>query len=247
MKTNPDFQGLIELIRTLRKKCPWDKKQTLLSLKNKMIEEVYELIEAIDRDSKVHIKEEIGDVLFLTLFLTSIFEQEKGVNIEDLIDAVIEKYVSKHPHVFAEKDLRDEDAVLEYWHKNKEDLFAGIPVSLPALLAARTIQERAAQVGFDWESYEGPLEKVKEELSEVSKSVRTDKIFEEFGDLLFACVNFARHLNIEPEDALRHSNKKFAARFRLLQKELKQQNKDFTQVSLKEMDEIWDAIKQDEA
>jgi MazG family protein len=236
---------LVKLVRTLRSECPWDKAQTLKSLKSKVIEEAYELGQAIEQENTAATIEELGDMLFLTLFLTRILEEDGKTSFDHMMESTVKKYRDKHPHVFKDKDLKDKDAVLQYWHKSKPDIFEGIPVILPALLASKVIQERASKLGFDWSTHTGPLEKVLEEVGELEKS--TDlKRSEELGDLLFACVNLARHLGIEPEDALRHANEKFVARFRRVLKELEKQGKDVEQVTLEEMDRIWDEIKKDE-
>lgn len=237
------LKALVELISVLRKKCPWDSKQTLASLKNKIIEESYELTDAIEHDDAPSIREEIGDVLFLALFFARLYGDEKGVSPDALIDGTVRKYREKHPHVFKDKDLPDQDAVLRFWHGTKADMFAGIPLSLPALLSAKTIQERVSKVGFDWESQEGPLDKVKEELGEIEQERDPDTVFEEYGDLLFACVNLARHLRVDPEDALRAANRKFVDRFRRMQAELKKRGLNLGDASLQDMDAIWDEIK----
>ena len=239
------FDDLLDLVKTLREKCPWDRTQTLESLKSKLIEEAYELVEAIDHDKLEAITEEIGDIIFLAFFLGRILEEREQASLERIIATTVQKYKGKHPHVFADKELKDEHAVLRFWHQSKEDVFAGIPNVLPALLAAKIIQERASRLGFDWASHTGPLEKVKEELREVEDSERA-AYSDEMGDLLFACVNLARHLKIDPEDALRHANKKFVRRFREIIKELKKQGKEIDGVSLEEMDRIWDAVKKAE-
>jgi tetrapyrrole methylase family protein/MazG family protein len=239
------FDDLLDLVKTLREKCPWDRTQTLESLKSKLIEEAYELVEAIDHDKLEAITEEVGDIIFLAFFLGRILEEREQASLERIITTTVQKYKGKHPHVFANKELKDEHAVLRFWHQSKEDVFAGIPNVLPALLAAKIIQERASRLGFDWASHTGPLEKVKEELREVEGSERA-AYSDEIGDLLFACVNLARHLKIDPEDALRHANKKFVRRFREIIKELKKQGKEIDGVSLEEMDRIWDAVKKAE-
>jgi tetrapyrrole methylase family protein/MazG family protein len=236
---------LFELVKILRERCPWDKSQTLQSLKNKIIEESYELVAAISEDRLGAVIEEIGDVMFLALFLTRILEEEGKTNLDDLVKSTMSKYRAKHPHVFHGKDLKDEHEVLEFWHKSKEDIFVGIPEILPALLAANVIQERAAKLGFDWTTVSGPLEKVREEIAEIEKSGDSAR-FEELGDLLFACVNLARHLEIDPEDALRSANKKFVQRFRKVIKELRKQGKDIDETNLADMDAIWDDIKKEE-
>jgi MazG family protein len=236
---------LFELVKILREKCPWDKSQTLHSLKNKVIEESYELVEAISEEKMEAVMEEIGDVIFLSLFLARILEEEGKTTLDDLVTSTINKYRTKHPHVFEGKSLKDEHEVLEFWHKSKEDIFTGIPEILPALLAAKVIQERAAKVGFDWTTASGPLEKVREEIAEVEKS-ESAAHYEELGDLLFACVNLARHLGADPEDALKSANRKFVRRFRKVADELRKQGKDIGKTDLAEMDAIWDGIKKDE-
>lgn len=237
---------LIKLVETLRKECPWDREQTLDSLKNNVIEESYELIEAIEDNDVSSIKEEIGDILFLGFFLAKIFEEEKDIGFDELILSTVKKYKDKHPHVFKEENFSDQDAVLRFWQKTKKDIFAGISKVLPALLAAKIIQERASKLGFDWETHKGPLEKINEEINEIEKSSKTEDVFEEFGDLLFACVNLARHLSVDPEDALRYANKKFVKRFRKVMEELKKRGKDIEATDLEEMDKIWDEIKKRE-
>jgi tetrapyrrole methylase family protein/MazG family protein len=239
------FDDLIELVRILREKCPWDRIQTLDSLKGKLIEEAYELVDAIEQGNLNGTVEELGDIIFLAFFLTRILEEDGKTTAGDVLASTIKKYEKKHPHVFADKKLKDENEVLQFWHESKGDIFAGVPLILPALLAAKVIQERAARLGFDWASHTGPLEKVVEEFREVEKSGRETRV-EEMGDLLFACVNLARHLNIDPEEALRHANKKFVRRFRAVMEELRKQGKDSSKASLEEMDKIWDEIKRDE-
>ncbi len=242
-----NINKLIELVETLRKKCPWDREQTLNSLKNNIIEESYELVEAIDNNDISAIKEEIGDIVFLGFFLAKVFEEEKDISFDELILSTVKKYKDKHPHVFKEENFSDQDAVLKFWQKSKDDIFAGIPKILPALLAAKIIQERTSKLGFDWETHRGPLEKINEEIKEIERSKSAEDVFEEFGDLLFACVNFSRHVSIDAEDALRYANKKFVKRFRKVMEELKRRGKDIEVTDLEEMDRIWDEIKkQDE-
>ena len=238
------FDDLIKLVRTLRKKCPWDRKQTLKSLKNNLIEEAYELIEAIEDDNSDAIKEEIGDILFLGIFLAKILEDEKGISFNKIISATVEKYKSKHPHVFKNINLKDQEAVLKFWQRSKKDIFNGIPKTLSALIAARVIQERASKLGFDWDSHKGPLKKVDEEIREIKRSINSKMVFEEFGDLLFACVNLARHLKLDPEDALRYANKKFVKRFKKIRDVLKKRGKDIEDSNLEEMDKIWEEAKE---
>jgi len=239
-----DINDLVALVKTLRKKCPWDRKQTLTSIKNNLIEEIYEVIQAIENHNLPQIKEEIGDIIFLGIFLAKVLEEEKGVRFNKLISITIKKYKDKHPHVYKKKKAISANDVLKFWQKSKKDVFEGLPISLPALLAAKIIQERAAKLGFDWNSHKGPLEKCEEELRELKLVIKSsEKSSEEFGDLLFSCVNLARHLGIDPEEALRRANKKFVTRFRQIACELKKKRGDIESVTLEEMDKIWNEIK----
>jgi len=233
---------LVEIVKTLRKKCPWDRKQTLKSLKNNLIEETYEAIEAIEKNKLENIVEEIGDILFLTIFLSVILEEKTGFSFKKLVTKTIDKYREKHPHVFKNIRFKNSIEVVKFWHSKKRDIFEGIPCSLPALLAAKVIQERASKLGFDWNSREGPLKKIDEEIDELKRAKMKRKRFEEMGDLLFSCVNLARHLKIDPEGALRSANKKFVKRFRKILKILKKERKG-KNLSLEEMDRVWDRIK----
>lgn len=234
---------LIKVIRTLRKKCPWDRRQTMASIKASLIEEAYEAVEAIETGDPDRIREEAGDFLFLGLFLADLLAQEKGVSFSALVKSTVGKYKAKHPHVYAREKLRTADEVLRFWQRAKPDVFAGIPTALPALMAARLVQERAARLGFDWDSHRGPLNKVREELREVKEALKTRRIREEYGDLLFACVNLARHLGVESEDALRRANKKFIGRFRRVQKELAKSGRRMETATLRDLDRIWERIK----
>ncbi len=238
------IRELLKLVDTLRTRCPWDREQTAVSLKNKVIEEAYELLEAIESDDEKAIREEIGDLIFLCFFYVRMLKDERNIDLDDILQDVIRKYKTKHPHVFQGEQFKTQDEVLAYWHRSKDDIFRGIALSLPALMAAQIIQERARTLGFDWSSVQGPMEKVKEEVREIENSTDKDDVFEEFGDLLFACVNLGRHLAVEPEDALRSANKKFVRRFRALLDELQKQKKDISKLSLEEMDRIWDTIKE---
>lgn len=233
---------LIKLVSTLRKKCPWDRKQTLNSMKNNVIEEAYEVVSAIEENNNLLIKEEIGDLLFLGIFLSQLLE-EKGISLKDIISMAIEKYRLKHPHVFKSRKFKSTKEIVKFWHSSKKDIFQGIPYALPALIAAKLIQERAARVGFDWDNPKGPRAKLEEEIKELTQTKSRKELKEELGDILFSCVNLARHLNLDPEDALREANKKFVKRFRLMQKRLKKENKDLNSLSLEEMDEVWNLIK----
>ncbi|MEO0141830.1 MAG: nucleoside triphosphate pyrophosphohydrolase [candidate division WOR-3 bacterium] len=231
---------LLQIVRTLREKCPWDRKQTLNSLKNNLIEETYEVVTAIENNDQQGIAEEIGDLLFLSLFLSLIFEEKSGVPIHELVLQTVAKYKEKHPHVFKEKTFKNSDEIVKFWHSKKKDLFKGIPYALPALIAARVIQERASKFGFDWPDEKGPFKKIDEELRELKKSASKRQKVNELGDLLFSCVNLARHLGVDPEEALRKANKKFVKRFRVIQKIIIKEQRN---LNLEEMDRIWNRIK----
>jgi nucleoside triphosphate diphosphatase len=238
------IEELIKVVRTLRKKCPWDRRQTLRSMRASLIEEAYETVDAIDRGDPGKIREEVGDILFLGIFLAELLAAEKGISLRALVRSTVEKYRRKHPHVWGRKKLRSADEVVSFWQRAKPDVFAGIPAALPALMAAVLVQERAARLGFDWESHRGPMRKVAEELRELKDALNTRRAREEYGDLLFACVNLARHIGADPEDALRRANRKFIRRFRRVEKELAKRGKKPQDATLQEMDRIWDRIKQ---
>uniref|UniRef100_A0A7V3RGA1 Nucleoside triphosphate pyrophosphohydrolase n=1 Tax=candidate division WOR-3 bacterium TaxID=2052148 RepID=A0A7V3RGA1_UNCW3 len=242
LRNTNKFSELVKLVRTLRKRCPWDRKQTLNTMKNNVIEEAYEVVNAIETKDQDGIKEEIGDLLFLGIFLGQLMEGW-GVSLDEIIVSTIDKYRRKHPHVFKSKKFKNVKEIVKYWHGSKNDIFEGIPLSLPTLLAARLIQERAARVGFDWIDANGPIEKLIEEIDELKRTKRRNKIKEEMGDILFSCVNVARHLKIDPEEALRMANKKFVRRFRLMQKRLQKEKKNLSELSIEEMDHIWNEIK----
>lgn len=226
----------------MRKKCPWDRKQTLYTMKNNIIEEAYEVVTAIEKRNIPLIKEEIGDLLFLGIFLCQLL-QAKGISLKAIISATIEKYQRKHPHVFKSRKFKSRGEIVKFWHSSKTDIFQGIPCSLPALLAAKLIQERAAHIGFDWNNADGPLTKLVEEINELKKTKSRKELKDEMGDILFSCVNLARHLKLDPEEMLRQANKKFVKRFRLMQERLKNENKDLSFLNLEEMDKVWNSIK----
>ncbi len=241
-KNSDVLQKLIDLVHTLRKKCPWDRKQTLSTFKNNIIEEAYEVINAIEEKNDSAIIEEIGDLLFGAFFICKMIE-EKGISLKDIISATIEKYQTKHPHVFRSKTFKNTKEIIKFWHSTKKDIFEGIPYSLPALIAARLIQERAARVGFDWNEPAGPYRKLEEEISELKKARTRKMLKSEMGDILFSCVNLARHFKIDSEDALRQANRKFVARFRKMQKIIEKKGMSLSSMSLADMDRIWNRVK----
>lgn len=247
------FEDLINLVETLRGEngCPWDMEQTHESIKNELLEETYELIEAIENNDLQGMKEELGDVLFHIVFHCSISEKEGHFNINDTIENIINKMVYRHPHVFGRDSVKSSKEVLEKWDDIKKiekkyntitDEMRAIANTLPSLIKAHKIQKKAAKVGFDWDNIEDAAEKVKEELLEVLdvyKSNNKEKIKDEVGDLLFACVNVARKLDINGEEAVNSTIKKFMNRFSFIEKSLIEDGKTFDEVSLEYMDNLW--------
>ncbi len=232
--------------------CPWDKRQTPKTIKNYLLEEAYELVDAIERGSHQAIKEELGDLLFLIVFLAYLYEEVGKFDLENVIDTVEEKMIRRHPHVFGGVKVRDEREIRVRWQKIKSEeklqssILDGIPKALPALMLAYKVGSRAATVGFDWQRAEDVILKVEEEIEEFKRALKQgnrDRIEEELGDILFSCVNLARLLNIQPEEALRKTVYKFKDRFQFIEKRLREQGKDLEETSLKEMDALWERAK----
>ncbi|WP_353683480.1 nucleoside triphosphate pyrophosphohydrolase [Thermodesulfovibrio sp. 3907-1M] len=249
------FDDLVKIMETLRseKGCPWDRVQTHDTLKRYLLEEAYELIEAIENKKPEAIKEELGDLLLQIVFHSQIAKEEGNFDIDDVIQTIIQKMIGRHPHVFGEADFKTPEEVLNQWDERKKEegkfgssILEGIPLALPALLKAYKIQSRVSKVGFDWETPQGVIEKIKEELREVEEAIKTgekDRIEEEIGDLLFSIVNLSRFLKIDPETALRKTNRKFEKRFKKLEKLAGQKGKTLKDLSLQEMDSLWNEIK----
>jgi len=232
--------------------CPWDKRQTPKTIKNYLLEEAYELVDAIERGSHQAIKEELGDLLFLIVFLAYLYEEVGKFDLKNVIDTVEEKMIRRHPHVFGGVKVRDEREIRVRWQKIKSEeklqssILDGIPKALPALMLAYKVGSRAATVGFDWQRAEDVILKVEEEIEEFKRALKQgnrDRIEEELGDILFSCVNLARLLNIQPEEALRKTVYKFKDRFQFIEKRLKEQGRDLEETSLKEMDALWERAK----
>lgn len=248
-----DFNDLINLVETLRGEngCPWDMEQTHESIKHGLLEETYELMEAIENNDVNGMIEELGDVLFHVMFHCSIGKEENRFSIDDVIKNVINKMIYRHPHVFGRDSVADSKEVLEKWddlkktEKNYEtitDEMRAVANTLPSLIKAHKIQKKAEKVGFDWDNVEDAAEKVKEELIEVLdvyKSNNKEKIKNEVGDLLFACVNVARKLDINGEEAVNSTIKKFIQRFSFIEESLIEKGKKFNEVSLEDMDGLW--------
>lgn len=251
MKPSRKFEDLVRLVAILRKECPWDKKQTHQSIKDNLIEEAYEAIEALDNDDFSEFKKELGDLLLHVVFHSNIASETKTFDIGDVIYLLMEKLIRRHPHVFGENTASDDAEVAENWEniklkEGKKSTLDGLPSQLPALIRAQRMQEKASNVGFDWSEWQQAWDKLEEELSEFKEALAKKDVnasSEEFGDVLFSMVNVARYFNLVAEDSLRQTNKKFENRFRYIEKELKKQDKSVNDASLEEMDQLWEKAK----
>lgn len=246
------FSRLISIMDDLREKCPWDKKQTVQSLRQMTIEETYELADAITEEDWKGIKEELGDLLLHIVFYAKIGSEQKQFELVEVINGISEKLVSRHPHIYGDVKVNDEEDVKRNWEKlklkeGKTSVLGGVPTSLPATVKAMRLQEKAKQVGFEWDNKEQVWDKVEEEMQELKEAIgttRQDKIEEEFGDLVFSLINYARFLQVDAENALERTNKKFIHRFTRMEQQAMNNGKELHQMSLQEMDAIWNTIKQ---
>ncbi|MBM3403640.1 MAG: nucleoside triphosphate pyrophosphohydrolase [Bacteroidetes bacterium] len=255
-QANESFAKLLSIMQTLRKNCPWDQKQTLESLRYLTIEETYELSDAILSKDLGGIKKELGDLMLHIVFYARIASELEAFNIKDVIDSINQKLITRHPHIYGDVQVKDAKEVKDNWEKIKlkdkenKSVLAGVPVSLPALVKAYRIQEKASGVGFDWEHPDQVWEKVEEELNELKKEVEdqasVEVIESEFGDLLFALINYARFIGVNPEDALEKTNRKFIHRFTYLEQEARKRHKPLHEMTLKEMDVFWNEAKKHE-
>lgn len=252
MGAKEEFQNLIDIMARLRKECPWDKKQTPQSLRQYILEEAYETIESIDDENWDELKKELGDLLLQIVFQAEIAVEEKRFTLEEVIRNINEKLIRRHPHVFGDVKVNNAEEVKENWeqikiHKeNRTSLLEGVPRNLSGLLRAQRLQDKAAQVGFDWPEITGVFDKIKEEVEELEESLKErnrEAVEFELGDLLFTLVNFARFQDINAEDALRKSINKFVSRFQYIEKRLKDLNKSIYNSSLEEMDALWEESK----
>lgn len=248
-KVNIDY--LIEVMNDLRLKCPWDRKQTLQSLRPLTIEELYELVDAIDLQDWNNLKEELGDILLHIVFYSKIAEENNQFTFQDVVDAIVKKLIERHPHIYGDVIVENEEDVKKNWEKIKQSqhqqsILKGVPKSLPAVTKAFRIQEKVKQVGFEWKTVEDVYSKIQEEMEELSREVlakNQQQIEEEFGDVLFSLINYARFLNVDPEAALEKTNQKFIKRFMQLEEQVKNANKDIANLSLEELDAIWNDVK----
>ena len=242
---------LLTIIDELREQCPWDKKQTLQSLRHLTIEETYELGDAILDNDLQEVKKELGDLLLHIVFYARIGSETRDFDIADVAHTICEKLISRHPHIYGDINVKDEEEVKRNWEdlklkEGKKSVLEGVPNSLPALVKANRIQEKVAGVGFDWEQPEQVFEKLKEELAELQEEVKTANsaaIESEFGDVLFSMVNYARFLGINPENALERTNKKFIGRFQYLENKANAKGKRLKEMTLAEMDVFWEEAK----
>lgn len=247
------FGRMLDVLDILRVKCPWDAKQTYESLRPNTIEETYELASALMNNEPDEIKKELGDVLLHVAFYSKIASEDGNFDIADVCNALTDKLIFRHPHVFGETKVDGEGDVLKNWEQIKlkekggnKTVLAGVPDALPALIKANRIQEKARNVGFDWEEKEQVWDKVKEEISEVEaemKSGNEKNLKSEFGDLLFSVVNAARLYGVDPENALEHTNRKFIRRFNYLESKVREQGRNLKEMTLEEMDKIWEEAK----
>jgi tetrapyrrole methylase family protein/MazG family protein len=252
------FQELLNIMEKLRgdKGCPWDKEQTRESLKPFILEEAYELIEAIESGDPEKMKEELGDLLFQIVFQCQIAKERKEFDISDVIGMISKKMIKRHPHVFGEADYRTSAEVVIQWEEHKklegkrrESILEGVPEALPSLLRAHRLQNRAASVGFDWDKVGDALRKLDEELKEFKRALETkekNEIGDELGDILFMLVNVSRFIGVNPEDALRKTIAKFISRFRYIEMKAADDGKKVSDMTLSEMDELWEEAKQKE-
>ncbi|WP_274474410.1 nucleoside triphosphate pyrophosphohydrolase [Mangrovimonas aestuarii] len=245
------FDRLLTIMDELREQCPWDRKQTMESLRHLTIEEIYELGDAILDNDLQEIKKELGDVLLHIVFYAKIGSESNGFDIADVCNTICDKLIERHPHIYGDVEVADEEEVKKNWENLKlkagnKSVLQGVPNSLPALVKANRIQDKVAGVGFDWEEPNQVWEKVQEELNEFKHEVdcgNTDAMESEFGDVLFSMVNYARFLKINPENALERTNKKFTKRFQYLEEKAKSLNKTLKDMTLSEMDVFWEEAK----
>ena len=246
------FNSLLDIMDELREKCPWDKKQTLESLRHLTIEETYELADAILDNDLEEVKNELGDLLLHIVFYAKIGSETKAFDIGDVAKGIAEKLIHRHPHVYGDASVADEEEVKKNWEKLKlkegrNSVLEGVPKSLPAMIKASRIQDKVAGVGFDWEAPEQVWEKVQEELSELNTEVKngnTQNMESEFGDVLFSMINYARFIGVNPENALERTNKKFCNRFQFLENSAKSADKELSEMTLNEMDVYWEQSKE---
>jgi MazG family protein len=250
-----EFNKLVKIMKQLRNPingCPWDQKQSGHSLKEYILEEAHELVEAIDMDSIEKQKEELGDLLLQIVFLSQIHREKNHFTIKDVLNTINQKLIRRHPHIFGDVTVQSAEEVKQNWEKIKKkekeskSILSDYPAAMPALSHAKRVAEQASSVGFDWDEPLGALKKVEEEIEEIKKEIQAgnrEKLEEEIGDMLFAVANVARLAHINPEFALKNTNKKFVTRFRYIEEQLKKQGKDINETSMEEMEALWEKSK----
>ena len=252
MEYAKSLERLRRIMDELREQCPWDRKQTAQTLRVQTIEETYELVDAITEDDWQGIKEELGDLLLHIVFYSKIGSEKNLFTLDDVIEGVCNKLVSRHPHIYSHVQVSDAEQVEQNWEQlklkeGKKSILSGVPQSLPAIVKALRLQGKTKQVGFEWDTVEQVKEKVDEEIQELYEAVegaQAEKIEEEFGDVLFALVNYARFVDVDPELALEKTNKKFIRRFQYIEEKAAEQNKVLKDMTLEEMDALWNRAKE---
>lgn len=246
------FDRLLTIMDQLRNLCPWDKKQTIESIRHLTIEETFELSDAILENDLEEIRKELGDIMLHMVFYARMADEQKAFDMADVLNGISDKLINRHPHIYSDVEAKDEQAVKENWEKIKlkekgnKSVLGGVPKSLPALIKSIRIQEKARGVGFDWDKKEQVWGKVEEEIQEFKteeEAGNQEKATEEFGDLMFSLINYARFAGINPEEALEKTNKKFIKRFNYLESESKKEGKQISEMSLEEMDVYWEKAK----
>lgn len=253
MSVEQAFLKLVKIMDELREQCPWDKKQTIHTLRPMTIEETYELADAITAENWQHIREELGDLILHVLFYSRIGKEQEQFTLQEVLEGIAQKLIVRHPHIYGDVKVNDEEDVKRNWEKikmkeGKDSVLSGVPVSLPAMVKATRIQEKAKQVGFEWEKKEDVWHKVEEEMQELQVEVSkgdSARIEAEFGDVLFSLINYARFLQVDAEGALERTNQKFMARFRKMEQQAKQNGQSLADMSLAEMDTIWNEVKKE--
>jgi XTP/dITP diphosphohydrolase len=245
------FLKLVSIMDELREQCPWDRKQTIQTLRTLTIEELYELADAITKEDWKGIKEELGDLMLHILFYARIGKEQQQFSLEEVINGISDKLVSRHPHIYGDVKVKNEEEVKQNWEKlklkeGKASVLSGVPLSLPAVVKATRLQEKAKQVGFEWENKSQVWDKVKEEMEELQGAIgqkNKAEIENELGDVFFSLINYARFLQVDAESALEKTNKKFIRRFTEMEQKATADGKQLADMSLEEMDTIWNAIK----
>ncbi|MBX2888190.1 MAG: nucleoside triphosphate pyrophosphohydrolase [Ferruginibacter sp.] len=251
MSVENEFNRLVKIMDELREKCPWDRKQTIESLRQLTIEETYELADAITEGDFHGLKEELGDLMLHLVFYSKIATEKNLFTLEDVLGNICEKLIRRHPHIYGEVKVENEEDVKQNWEKiklaeGKKSVLSGVPRSLPAMVKAMRLQEKAKQVGFEWDHTSQVWDKVTEELKELELAMaenNSNQIEEEFGDVLFSLVNLSRFLSVDAENALERTNKKFLKRFTLMEETAKASNRHLHEMTLEEMDAMWNEIK----